>query len=142
MVVILATDPPPGPVALAYQTLDEGNQSGIDADGTTTRVLNDTTSWTAFWDAHKANQFPPPQRPSVDFATHFVVAVLNGPHPTSDFTMEVLQVRWDDISYTVYHRLTPPCEGCATLQVVTTPFHVVLVPRMGDGEPAVSFVAV
>ena len=68
-------------------------------------------------------------RPSVDFTREVVVAVFMGTRPTAGFTIEITRVRVEGPALVVTYKETRPAPDGVTAQVLTSPFHIVAVPR-------------
>ena len=77
--------------------------------------------WEALWG--------PQQAPDVDFSQQMAVVALMGRQATAGYDIQVTEVR-DTGKYTsVYVQQTTPVPGSVVAQVVTYPYHIVLVPK-------------
>ncbi len=88
-------------------------------------VIWNTEDWLAFWNEHVALLDPPPPAPAVDFQRHAVIAVVQG-----------RQSSGGGPNIAIWHFLTPgnriivfDDERPGPLDVITNPFHIVLVDR-------------
>jgi hypothetical protein len=92
-------------------------------------VVQDDTAWARIWRAHAGETLPP----HVDFSTHTVLAVFLGTRPTGGFDVEITGVRQDGAVTVVEWVERRPAPGQLAAMVLTSPAHVVAVPRItGD----------
>jgi hypothetical protein len=109
------------------KTVARGAQSAVDDARQVTARTQD--EWTTIWRTH---DFERPA-PKVDFAREMVVGVFMGGRPTGGFSVEIVGAREDGGALVVQYRETMPGPGAMTAQVLTSPFHLVSVPRVnGD----------
>lgn len=71
----------------------------------------------------------PGERPVVDFSKDVVVAVFQGEKPTGGYGIRVTAVADKDAAREVWVSLAEPEEGCAVTQAVTSPYHVISLPK-------------
>ena len=108
---------------LPFETVAQGAHSRLtDALDVVVRTADE---WTALWARH-AGPGPPP---AVDFARQLVVAVFAGRRPTSGYRIEITGVQVVDQEIRVVSQERAPLAGALSLPVVTTPFHVIRIPR-------------
>lgn len=69
-----------------------------------------------------------PAVPSVDFDTHYVIAVFAGEKPTGGYSIKVEDVSDQAALRYVSILLTTPGAACTTTQAITSPFQIVTVP--------------
>ena len=81
--------------------------------------------WSKLWTLHAGER----TRPSVDFTKEVVVAVFMGTRPTAGFAIEIVRVREEGVALVVSWRETRPAPDSITAQVLTSPFHIVAVPK-------------
>jgi protease stability complex PrcB-like protein len=105
------------------RSLDKGSRSEIVVARQVT--IRDQDAWTALWQEHAASR----QRPAVDFSSEMVVAVFLGTRPTAGFAAEIVGYRAVDGDLVIQYREGAPPRGAITAQVLTSPFHLVVVPR-------------
>jgi len=115
-----------------------GIEQGIQSLVEESRQVSAATpaEWQALWSAHAADR---PQ-PSVDLARELVVAVFLGSRPTAGFGVEVVEATSaPDGALVVRYRERRPGRDTITAQVITSPFHIVAVPRPSGQPPTVRF---
>jgi VWFA-related protein len=105
------------------RTVDKGSQSEV----TVARQVSarDATEWDTLWRAHA----PTRARPAVDFSQEMVVGVFLGSRPTAGFAVEIVGYREDGANVIVEYREAVPGRDLITAQVLTSPYHLVVVPR-------------
>jgi hypothetical protein len=112
--------------AVPARSIDKGPASQI--DGARQAVARSAAEWSTLWSQHAGDR----ARPAVDFDKEMVVAVFLGTRPTAGFSVEVVGVREDGATLIVSYRESRPQPGAVAAQVLTSPFHVVAVPKHGD----------
>ena len=105
------------------RTLDRGTQSNIDQARTV--VVRSVDEWAALWRAHAADKPVPP----VDFTKEMVVGVFLGSRPTAGYSVEIVGTKEQPDALIVEYREGSPARDMMTPQVITTPFHLVAVPK-------------
>lgn len=119
---------PPSPQkTVVFRTIDRGDQSNLDVSQQV--VLETAAEWTTLWRRH---QFDLP-RPTVDFAKELVVGVFLGSRPTAGFAIEIMDVVAESSGRVVRYRETRPAAGGITAQILTSPYHLIALPR-GSGD--------
>jgi hypothetical protein len=81
--------------------------------------------WNALWRQHS----PDREQPPVDFGREMVVAVFMGSRPTAGFNVEVVSAQVEEGVLVVRIRETRPPGDRVLAQVITSPYHLVAVPR-------------
>jgi len=111
-----------------FQSLEQDNHSGIAAPQNA--VVRDATAWAALWMQHKkaTGSTTPVAPPAVDFATDMVVAVFRGSSGGCD-GINITSASQTAAKLTVEYQLTTAPAGSACPAVVTTPAHIVTVPK-------------
>jgi len=109
---------------LAMTTIDRGVVSDI--DGPREVVARTADEWQALWKAHAG---PARTVPPVDFAARMVVGVFAGTRNTGGYDVEITAVEVDGAGLVVRYAETSPAADALVAQVITSPFHVVSVPR-------------
>lgn len=89
-------------------------------------VVQDETAWYTLWREHAGESLPP----AVSFSTHTVLAVFLGTRPTGGFDVEIRRVRRDGEVTVVEWVERRPGPGEVAAQVITSPVHIVAVPRI------------
>jgi hypothetical protein len=72
----------------------------------------------------------PPGLPTVDFTKNEVLAVFDGSHGTGGYAVQVLSVTDSGVSRVVAIEHQAPGAGCTVTDAVTSPYQIVLVPKM------------
>jgi PrcB C-terminal len=111
-----------------FRTIGKGPMSGIDASRQV--VVRTAADWTTLWRLHAPGGQP---MPAVDFSRETVVGVFAGTRPTSGYGVEIVRATDANGTLTVDYVETRPAPGAVTAQIVTTPYHLVAVPKH-DGE--------
>jgi hypothetical protein len=104
-------------------TVARGESSAVDELKQT--VARTSAEWEALWKAHAGAQ----PAPKVDLSQRLVVAVFLGTRPTAGYTVEVRATRVEGGALVVEYVEQRPDPGDITAQVITSPFHIVTVPR-------------
>jgi len=92
-------------------------------------VVRSEAEWKTLWQEHA----PDRPAPAVDFTRDMVIGVFLGTRTTGGYGVEITGTRQDRGSLIVEYRETRPGRGAITAQVITTPFHLVAIPRFaGD----------
>jgi hypothetical protein len=107
------------------RTIDKGAQSNV--DDAKTVVVRDAESWKKLWQGHA----PDRALPAVDFSREMVVGVFLGSRPTSGYDVAVVGTREDGGALVVEYRETAPPRDAMTAQVLTAPYHLVVVATRG-----------
>jgi VWFA-related protein len=107
----------------AMRTVARGVASRV--DDARQVVARTDAEWNAVWRAHDADH----PAPAVDFAREMVVGVFSGSRPTAGYGVAITGVREEGDTLVVSYRESRPIPGGITAQVLTSPFHLVAVPR-------------
>ena len=121
-VIVLAMQTP------AVETIVTDTMSGIDSPRQV--VARNDKEWTALWQQHAG---PAKALPKVDFSKRTVVAVFLGSRPSAGYRVEVSGTRRDGKALVVTWREIPPARDSLLAQVITSPAHLVSIPKF-DGE--------
>jgi PrcB C-terminal len=108
-------------------TVAQGAYSGI-SDASEV-VVRSRVEWDALWKAH-AGLKPIPG--VVDFSQEFIAAVFLGTRPSGGFGVEILGTRREAAALVIEYRERAPAASDIVTQALTSPFHIVKVPRF-DG---------
>ena len=92
-------------------------------------VLRTTNDFERFWNELHAETEVVPPRPQVIFAREQVIAVFQGIQNTTGHHIEVQDVVDTGDTRVVFIELTVPGPLCNVGDVVTNPYHLVVVPR-------------
>jgi hypothetical protein len=109
------------------QTLAADDMSGVDSPRQA--VARTDAEWTALWKAHGSGR----PAPTVDFSTRTVVAVFLGSRPSAGYRVEITGTRRNGKRLVVTWREIPPGRDSLLAQVLTSPAHLVSIPRF-DGD--------
>jgi PrcB C-terminal len=105
------------------RSLDKGSASQISIPREV--IVRDRAEWAALWSAHA----PGRPQPEVDFSSEMVVGVFVGTRPTAGFAVEIVGYRAVGSDVVVQYAEAIPPRGAITAQVLTSPFHLVVVPK-------------
>ena len=105
------------------RVLEKGDQSNVDdAQQVAART---TAEWDTLWRRHS----PDRDQPRVNFAREMVLGVFLGSRPTAGFSVEILSTLDEQGALVVRFRETRPPGDLLLAQVITSPYHLVAVPR-------------
>ena len=105
------------------RVLDKGDQSNVDdARQVTART---TAEWSTLWRRHSPDRV----QPRVDFERDMVLGVFLGSRATAGFSVEVVSTLVEQGILVVRVRETRPQSDRIVAQVITSPYHLVAVPR-------------
>ncbi len=90
--------------------------------------------WQTLWKEHAP---PSAKLPGVDFAKDMVVGVFLGTRPTGGYSVDVVSVESSGGETVVTYRETQPARDALLIQTLTSPVHLVRIPRQ---KGAVRFV--
>ena len=108
--------------AVTFATLAQGSSSQIQEPREV--VVRSAAEWERLWSAHSSQPLP-----TVDFSRSLVVGVFLGTRPTAGYTVEITAVNGDDDRVVVEYLEHRPAPDAFVAQVLTSPFHVVSLPR-------------
>jgi hypothetical protein len=111
------------PAPARLRSIDKGLDSQMDDARRAT--ARSAVEWEKLWRMHAGER----KLPVVDFGKEIVVAVFLGSRPTAGFAVEIVDARADGAALVVHYRETRPAAGGITAQVLTSPYHIVAVPR-------------
>jgi VWFA-related protein len=111
----------------AMRTLDKGTQSNV--DNARQIVVRSNDEWTTLWRLHT----PDRKVPAVDFSRDMVVGVFLGTRPTAGFEAQIVDTREEAGALIIRYREVVPTIRAMTAQVLTMPYHLVVVPKR-DGD--------
>jgi len=123
------------PGACQIRTLAAGDTSGFgwSQPGFTGAelIIRSQDEFWRFWEQHTSLQSPPPEQPYVDFATHVVVAVVQGIQTTGggpSITITDIQLDAANHPANVTIRIVDD-ERPGPLDALTNPYHIVVVRK-------------
>ncbi len=100
-------------------------------------VVRDAASWNALWRVMFGNNVPIPDVPEIDFQKHMVIGVFMGTRPSGGYSVKLARIVENDKIKVFVRQQSPGPDDMVTM-ALTSPFHVVVVPR---SEKPVEFVA-
>ena len=109
------------------ETIVRDNMSNV--EDVKQAVARTPAEWAALWRLHAGDQAPP----KIDFSKRTVVAVFLGTRPTAGYAVEVSGTRQTGKTLIVEWREGQPKPGNVSAQVITSPSHLVSIPKF-DGE--------
>lgn len=110
-------------VLVSFAPVAQGSHSGIEESREV--VIRSAEEWQALWKAHDSVGVPP----VVSFEQAIVVGVFLGSRPTAGFDVEIMAVKREADRWVVEYVEHRPPPGALTAQVVTSPYHLVRLPR-------------
>lgn len=113
------------------KTIDRGANSQVESPRQT--VARTPAEWSALWRSHAPNR----PVPDLDLSSMMVAAVFLGSRPTSGYSVEIVRSRADGQSLVVEYVERQPAPDAITAQMLTRPFHIVVMPAFSG---PVSFV--
>jgi len=109
--------------SVPLRSIDKGLNSDIDAARQV--AVRTAGEWSALWAQHAGER----AKPAVDFSKDMLVAVFMGSRPTAGFALEITGVRQDGATLVVSYTETRPAPDRVAAQVLTSPYHIVAVPK-------------
>jgi hypothetical protein len=109
--------------SVPIRTVDKGDQSNVDSQRQA--VVRTATEWNTLWRQHS----PDRPRPSVNLARDMVIGVFLGSQNTAGYAVEIVSVQNEYGGIVVRYSQTSPPQGAITAQVITSPYHLVAVPK-------------
>jgi len=105
-----------------FATVAQGGDSRI----VTARevVIRSAGEWQALWSEHSLQASP-----VVDFSDSIVVGVFLGSRPTAGYRVEFVTIKVEGNQAVVEYTERRPAQGGLVAQVLTSPFHLVRLPR-------------
>lgn len=116
VMLALAADP-------AVTTLMRGPMSPV--EDSMQVVARTAAEWTTLWKSHASAQ----TEPAVDFSTDMVAAVFMGTQATGGFSVEIVATRREADALIIEYVERRPGRRDVTAQVLTSPFHIVKLPK-------------
>ena len=105
------------------RSIDKGLNSEIDAARQVT--VRTADEWSKLWAQHAGER----AKPAVDFSKDVVIAVFMGARPSAAYTVEIVGTRTEGATLVVSYKETRPAPGDVAAQILTSPFHIVAVPK-------------
>jgi VWFA-related protein len=111
----------------SMRQLDRGTHSNIERPRQA--VARTAAEWTALWKQHAPERPQPP----VDFAREMVAGVFFGTQNSGGYATEIVGTATAGGGLVVRYRETRPAPDAIAVQILTSPFHLVALPRV-DGD--------
>ena len=105
------------------KTVDKGPMSSIDSPRQVT--VRTPAEFATLWKSHAADR----KMPDVDFTGNMVVGIFLGSRPTAGFGAEIVSAQPESGTLVVKYKETRPSRDTIAAQVLTSPFHLVAVPK-------------
>jgi hypothetical protein len=105
------------------RVLEKGDQSNVDEPRQV--AVRTAAEWKTLWRQHS----PDRDQPRVDFGRDMVVGVFLGSRTTAGFSVEIVSALVEQGVLVVRFRETRPQSDRIVAQVITSPYHLVAVPR-------------
>ena len=105
------------------RVLEKGDQSNVDEARQV--ALRTAGEWKTLWRQHS----PDRDQPRVDFGRDMVVGVFLGSRTTAGFSVEIVSALVEQGALVVRFRETRPQDDGIVAQVITSPYHLVAIPR-------------
>ena len=109
--------------ASPLRVLEKGDQSNVDEARQV--AVRTAAEWNTLWRQHS----PDRDQPRVDFGRDMVVGVFLGSRTTAGFSVEIVSALVEQGAVVVRFRETRPQSDRIVAQVITSPYHLVAVPR-------------
>jgi hypothetical protein len=135
---VLGTEWSRRPAEVSFASIASGATSGITIGRKA--LVRDSEDWAALWAEHIRGVSGPLPPPQVDFSQEAVIAIFLGTRPTGGFSVTIRRVERERDGLMVYFREVRPAKGVLVSQVLTQPFHIVLVKTGGVALGRVVFV--
>ena len=87
-------------------------------------VVRSANDWQMLWKEHSSGPPPP-----VDFSNSVAAGVFLGSRPTAGYRVDVVTIRVEGNAVVIEYRERAPAPGALVAQIVTSPFHLVRLPR-------------
>ncbi|MGE5835436.1 MAG: protease complex subunit PrcB family protein [Acidobacteriota bacterium] len=107
---------------MTFTTVAQGTRSEISESRLV--IARTAAEWQKLWKEHDSRPVP-----EVDFSRSIVVGVFLGTRPTAGYGVTITAVTAKDGSAIVDYAEQKPSPGRMTAQVLTSPFHLVSVPK-------------
>jgi hypothetical protein len=93
-------------------------------------VIRDQKNWEKVWTAMTGNIMPQQAVPKMDFTKTEILAVFMGRKMTGGYAVRIVSIEEKDKLIVTVRESSPPPGGMVTM-ALTSPYHVVLIPKTG-----------
>ncbi len=117
---------------MTFETLakgEMGNGGGSEMDISDFRVIRDEETFREVWGMINPSLGSDSGMPEIDFDEHLILSARMGQQPSSGYEIEILDVIENEETIRVPIQSTRPGRTCVTLTVITSPHHIVKIPR-------------
>jgi hypothetical protein len=121
----ISANEPPQPT---IRNLAKGGFSGFQQPAQI--VITNKTQWAEVWKKHSSKQIRAKPAPEVDFEKESVLFVALGQKRSGGFSIEITGIDQSGGKTNILVRAQAPKPGGMQLQAITSPFHIVAVPRV------------
>lgn len=121
-------------VAHSWVNIEQSQHGSYKFSKKTKKVINDSQSFEILWEDIHANRSPLPETPEVDFDEYTVVAVMMGVQNSGGYSIEIIEIAEADNVVGVKIKEKEPGTDCVTTAALTSPFHIVKVPKRVDPD--------
>ena len=116
-------------ILLDVEQLSPSETGSYDFTERTLVIASDEASFTELWEKLHSSQTPTPGQPNVNFEESIVVGAMMGIQLSGGFSIEVVEAAVDPDHLWIRTEETEPGEDCAVTDVITSPYHLVKIPR-------------
>ena len=124
----------PNDTRVPFETIMQGSQAERRQAGE--EVVRSQTEYERVWRQTQSGRSDEPDveggATEVDFDNEIVVALFMGQQSTGGYAIEVDEIRVDERTATVYYRERRPGPGDIVTQALTSPYHLVRLPRLSQ----------
>ncbi len=89
-------------------------------------VIRTDAEWNTLWTTHGGDR----KKPAVDFSKDMVLGVFMGSRPSAGYTISIVSTFQKDGQMLVRYVEKAPAKGTLTAQILTSPYHLVALPKM------------
>lgn len=100
----------------------------------TNRVITNSSEFEQLWKDLHASRSPIPKLPEVNFEEYTVLASMMGVQSSGGFHITIQKVGVSGDMVGVQIEEVEPGQGCITISALTSPFHIVKVPKIATGQ--------
>jgi hypothetical protein len=109
------------------RTLAKGQFGGITK--ASHEIIKDQAAWKKLWEQNNVNAQPEVKIPKVNFAKEMVIMVTMGQQRTGGYAIEIVKIEPAAKRLNISVRRVTPPSGAMLIQTLTSPFHIVAVPK-------------
>ncbi|MBI1747463.1 MAG: protease complex subunit PrcB family protein [Acidobacteria bacterium] len=116
---------------LPFQTLNKGNDAEMIVETDMLILINSSEELDEFYMQLGAGV----SAPDINMDENTVLAVVAAPRPNTGYNVEITNlVENDELTVDAFIAETVPGDDCITMNVETTPYHLVMTPRKIDSD--------